>query len=86
MVRSDHPLEYAVTGQDRVVVVHLRGARIPLATNRLPLDTRFFDTPVVRVVPQPVAGGVDLRIELRGQAHYELSQSSGVLTIAFERS
>ena len=86
MVRSDRPLDYAVTGEDRVVIVHLRGAGIPIPTNRLPLDTRFFDTPVVRVVPQTVAGGVDLRIELRGQAHYALSQASGVLTIAFERS
>jgi len=86
LVRSDRPLEYAVTGQDGVVVVHLRGAGIPLPTNRLPLDTRFFDTRVLRVVPEPVAGGVDLRIELRGQARYELSQSAGVLTIAFERS
>ena len=86
MVRSDRPLDYAVTGEDRLVVVHLRGAGIPIPTNRLPLDTRFFDTPVVRVVPEPVAGGIDLRIELRGQVHYELSQASGLLTIAFERS
>ena len=86
LVRSDRPLDYAVTGADRVVVVHLRGAGIPLPTNRLPLDTRFFDTPVVRVVPEPAAGGIDLRIELRGQAHYQLSQVSGLLTIAFERS
>jgi hypothetical protein len=86
MVRSDRPLEYAVTGEARVVVVHLRGAGIPIPTNRLPLDTRFFDTSVVRVVPEPVAGGIDLRIELRGQTRYQLSQSSGLLTIAFERS
>ncbi|MFL5453246.1 MAG: AMIN domain-containing protein [Myxococcales bacterium] len=85
-VRSDRPLDYAVTGEGRTVVVHLKGAGIPIATNRLPLDTRFFDTPVVRVVPQPVAGGVDVRIELRGQVRYELSQASGVLTIAFDRS
>jgi hypothetical protein len=86
MVRSDRPLDYAVTGEGRVVVVHLRGAGIPLRTNRLPLDTRFFDTPVLRVVPEPVTGGIDLRIELRGQTRYELSQASGLLTIAFERS
>ncbi|MFL5438384.1 MAG: AMIN domain-containing protein [Myxococcales bacterium] len=85
-VRSDRPLDYAVTGEGRTVVVHLKGAGIPIATNRLPLDTRFFDTPVVRVVPEPVAGGVDVRIELRGQVRYELSQASGVLTIAFDRS
>jgi hypothetical protein len=85
-IRSDRPLEYAVTGEGRVVVVHLKGAGIPIATNRLPLDTRFFDTRVVRVVPESVAGGIDLRIELRGEARYELSQASGVLTIAFDRS
>ena len=75
-----------MTGEGRVVVVHLKGAGIPIATNRLPLDTRFFDTRVVRVVPESVAGGIDLRIELRGEARYELSQASGVLTIAFDRS
>jgi hypothetical protein len=85
-VRSDRPLDYAVTGEGDVVVVHLKDAGIPVRTNRLPLDTRFFDTEVVRVVPEPVADGVDLRIELRGQARYELSQASGVLTIAFQRS
>jgi hypothetical protein len=86
LVRSDRPLDYAVTGEGRVVIVHLRGAGIPIPTNRLPLDTRFFDTPVVRVVPESVAGGIDLRIELRGQARYQLSQASGLLTIAFERT
>jgi hypothetical protein len=86
LVRSDRPLDYAVTGEGRVVIVHLRGAGIPIPTNRLPLDTRFFDTSVVRVVPESVAGGIDLRIELRGQARYQLSQASGLLTIAFERT
>jgi hypothetical protein len=38
------------------------------------------------VVPEAVAGGIDLRIELRGQARYQLSQASGLLTIAFERT
>ena len=61
-------------------------AGIPLPTNRLPLDTRFFDTPVVRVIPESVKGGVDLRIELRSQARYELQQASGLITIAFQRS
>ena len=86
LVHSDRPLDYAVTGGGQVVVVHLRGAGIPLPTNRLPLDTRFFDTPVVRVIPEPVKGGVDLRIELRSQARYELQQASGLITIAFQRS
>jgi hypothetical protein len=84
LVRSDHPLDYAVSGEGREVVVHLRGATIPLASNRLPLDTRFFGTSVVRIVTDIVGDGVDLHIELRAQTRYQLQQAGDVLTIAFQ--
>jgi hypothetical protein len=83
IVRSDHPLEYGVSGDDRAILLHLRSARIPVANNRRPLDTRFFDGPVERVEPLAVAGGTDLRIVLRAPAEYQLEQTGSVLTVTF---
>ena len=83
IVRSDHPLEYGGSGEGDAVLLHLPSAAIPLANNRRPLDTRFFDGPVQRVVPVAVAGGTDVRIELKGHAEYQLEQSGSVLTVTF---
>jgi hypothetical protein len=38
---------------------------------------------VQRVVPVAVAGGTDVRIELREPAEYKLEQSGPVLTVTF---
>jgi len=86
IVRSDHPLEYGISGDDGALLLHLPSAEIPLLNNRRPLDTRFFDGPVSRVVPMPVAGGTDVRIELREHAEYQLEQSGSVLTVTFSES
>jgi hypothetical protein len=83
IVRSDHPLEYGVSGEENAVLLHLPSAGIPLANNRHALDTRFFNGPVQRVVPLAVAGGTDLRIEVLGHAEYQLEQSGTVLTVTF---
>ena len=68
LVRSDRPLDYAVTGEGRVVIVHLRGAGIPIPTNRLPLDTRFFDSPVTGVTLKEHGGDLEISVALRGAA------------------
>ena len=86
IVRSDHPLEYGVSGDGHAVLLHLPSAAIPLANNRRPLDTHFFDGPVQRVVPLAVAGGTDVRIELKSGAEYQLEQSGSVLTVTFAPS
>jgi len=86
IVRSDHPLEYGISGDDGALLLHLPSAAIPLPNNRRPLDTRFFDGPVSRVVPLQVAGGTDVRIELREHAEYQLEQSGSVLTVTFSES
>ncbi len=83
IVRSDQPLEYGVTGDDHAILLHLPRAGIPLPNNRRPLDTRFFNGPVDRVVPVTVPGGTDVRIELRRHAEYQLAQSGSVLTVTF---
>jgi hypothetical protein len=86
IVHSNQPLEYRVSREDNVVLVHLPSAAIPLPNNRRPLDTRFFNGPVQRVAPVAVAGGTDLRIELRGHPAYQLVQSGTVLTVTFSGS
>ncbi|HZX96387.1 MAG TPA: AMIN domain-containing protein [Myxococcales bacterium] len=83
IVRSDHPLAYDVTDDDKAILIHLPSARIPLPNNRRPLDTHFFDGAVQRVVPMTVAGGTDVRIELRERAEYHLEQSGSMLTVTF---
>ncbi|HEX4383068.1 MAG TPA: AMIN domain-containing protein, partial [Myxococcales bacterium] len=83
IIRSDRPLTYGVGGDEHSVLLHLPGSAIPRPNDRRPLDTHFFDGPVLRVVPIDVPGGVDLRIELRAKAEYQLSQSGAVLTVVF---
>ena len=83
IVRSDQPLEYGITGQGSAVLLHLPSAAITLPNNRRPLDTRFFDGAVSRVVPVQVADGTDVRIELKEHAEYQLAQSGSVLTVTF---
>ena len=83
LVRSERPLEFGVTGEDRVVLVHLKGAELRRPNDRLPLDTRFFGGVVERVVPLVVPGGIDLRIELRGPSAYQVQQGDGVLSVTF---
>jgi AMIN domain-containing protein len=83
IVRGDHPLTCDVSAEGTAVLLHLPGARIPLPNNRRPLDTRFFDGAVQRIVPLSVAGGTDVRIELRQPAEYKLEQSGSVVTVTF---
>ena len=83
IVHGNQPLEYAVSSEDGAILLHLPGAAIPLPNNRRELDTHFFNGPVQRVVPLAVAGGTDLRIELRGHPGYQLAQSGSTLTVTF---
>ncbi|HWE24829.1 MAG TPA: AMIN domain-containing protein [Myxococcales bacterium] len=83
IVRSDRPVEYEVSSAEAAVLIHLRSARIPLQNNRRPLDTRFFDGPIERIVPLHVPSGTDIRIELRQRAQVHLTQSGPLLTVSF---
>lgn len=67
-VQSTAPLRHDVEASAGRVVVLLRSARLHLRTNRLPLETRWFDTPVERA--RLVRRGRDLALvmELRGAA------------------
>ena len=54
-----------------------------MQNNRRPLDTRFFEGAIQRVVPLQVPGGTDIRIELRQRAEVHLEQSGPLLTVSF---
>lgn len=83
LVHSDRPLDFELASEGFTVVVHLRGAGIPNANNRRPLDTRIFGGAVARVVPVAVPGGTDLRIELQGRASHRVEQTAALLTLTF---
>ena len=83
IVRSDHPLEYGVSGEGNAVLLHLPSAGIPLPNNRRPLDTHYFGGPVQRVIPLTKENGTDVRIELDRHADFQLAQSGTVLTVTF---
>jgi hypothetical protein len=83
IVHSSAKLEYEAEDVDRAVILHVAGASIPRANDRRVLDTEFFGGPVLRVVPILAPNGIDLRIELRRSAHYEIAQQGDALIVTF---
>lgn len=79
--------EHKARGQ---VIYRLKGADVPTATNRLPLITSFFATPVALVQLVPQGDDVDLVIELRqdSSAQYRIEEQRDgvVLVVDFPRS
>lgn len=63
VIRTSEPVAWAlVEASPRELQVELEGTLIRAATNRLPLDTRFFGTPVGRVTPKDTDVGDETRI------------------------
>jgi hypothetical protein len=57
--------------------VHLPGAKIAGNTNKLPLETRFFNTPVSRVNIEQQRDGVTLVLDLRAEVSPVVSSERG---------
>ncbi len=57
--------------------VHLPGAKISGNTNKLPLETRFFNTPVARVNIEQQRDGVTLVLDLRSEVAPVVSSERG---------
>jgi hypothetical protein len=57
--------------------LHLPGARIGDKTNRLPLDTRYFNTPVTKVSLSPGRSGATVSLELRADVTPQISTERG---------
>jgi hypothetical protein len=71
------------------LIVALEGASVPSRTNRLPLDTSFFPTPVSQVRLVQHEGGAELVIELRQASemrlHTEEHRDGVVVMVDFPR-
>lgn len=83
-VRTSGEVGYAIREESPTqLVVLLEPAHIPVQTNRLPLDTRFFDTVVLAVRPVEVRNRVRLEIDLAQPVAYQARQEDGVLLLDF---
>jgi hypothetical protein len=58
-------------------VLKLSGAKIVAETNRLPLETRFFNTPVTRVSIASVKDGITVTLDLRAAVTPQVSSERG---------
>ncbi|MET0388393.1 MAG: hypothetical protein ABW321_20645 [Polyangiales bacterium] len=72
-IQSTAPLEPQPTAANGRYQLLLPGARIAADTNRLPLDTRFFNTPVTKVSLSAHARGATLQLDLRAEVTPQLS-------------
>jgi hypothetical protein len=88
-VRTTEPAKHTVDGSGKnVVVLTLQNTRIPRYVNTLPLETRYFDGPVLRVVPKVEEGPsstVRIEIYLSDAVPFEKVQTDTYLALDFER-
>lgn len=71
VLRTSQPVTWAlVEGASDVVYLELEDTHIPATPNRLPLDTRYFGTPVVRVAPREQKGVTRVAVELGAPARW----------------
>lgn len=82
-LRLSEPTAYSVREGPSSIIVELAQARIARLNDRLPLDTRFFATPVSRIVPREIrsSGRVEIVIELDRPAPYRVDTDGATLTI-----
>lgn len=76
-IQSTAPLETQPSAAAGRYALHLPNARIAAETNRLPLDTRYFNTPVTRVSLKADRGGATLLLELRSEVTPQISSEQG---------
>jgi hypothetical protein len=76
-IQSTSALEPQPSAAAGKFVVLLPGARVSGGTNRLPLETRFFNTPVTRVSLAVTHDGVQLTLDLRGDVVPRVSSERG---------
>jgi len=64
-IQSTAPLEPQASAEGGKYLVRLPGARVASQVNRLPLDTRYFNTPVTRVSLNVGNAGATVLLDLR---------------------
>lgn len=76
-VQSNAQLEPELKAADGKILVHLPGARVAAETNRLPLETRFFNTPVTKVSLSLDRSGATLVLDMRTAVTPQISSERG---------
>jgi hypothetical protein len=76
-IQSNAPLAPQPTAAPGRFLVRLPGAHIAAGTNRLPLETRYFNTPVLKVSLSTDRSGATLVLELRADVAPQLSSEAG---------
>lgn len=77
-IQSTAPIEpKVVPAADGKFSIDLPGARVAARTNRLPLDTRFFNTPVTKVSLNVLRSGATLQLDLRAPVTPHVSSERG---------
>jgi hypothetical protein len=76
-IQSNAPVTPQPTAAPGKYLLHLPGARVSAGTNRLPLDTRYFNTPVSRVSLSADHNGATVLLELRADVEPQLSSEVG---------
>jgi hypothetical protein len=76
-IQSTTPLDPQPTAAPGKYAVHLPGAHVSSGTNRLPLETRFFNTPVTKVSLSVDHSGATLMLDLRANVTPTISSDRG---------
>ena len=76
-IQSTSALDAQPSAAPGKYLVALPGARVSGGTNRLPLETRFFNTPVTRVSLNVNRDGAQLVLELRADVVPQISSERG---------
>ena len=76
-VQSSAQLEPELKSADGKLLVHLPRARVVATTNRLPLETRFFNTPVTKVSLSIDRSGATLVLDMRAPVTPQISSERG---------
>lgn len=76
-IQSTTALETQPTAAAGKYTLHLPGAHVSGGTNRLPLDTRYFNTPVTKVSLSSDRSGVTLVLDLRAEVTPSISSEKG---------
>ena len=88
-IKTTEPVKYRIESvKADLIVLVIENARIPLANNRRPLDTHFFDSPIVAIVPKVIedaSPSVNIEIYLRRPVPFKEIQNDTFLALDFQR-
>jgi len=88
-VRTTEPAKYRVEKiSEQTILLTLENTHVPLSNNVRILDTRYFDSPIAKVVPSITEAPspiVQIEIWLRRPATFTHSRDDNAITLDFRR-